>query len=153
GPFPTELTGALGDRLRGTGENPWDEYGTTTGRPRRCGWLDAVSLRYAARLNGMTEMFVNKLDVLSGFDKVKIHVAYTIEGKQVTTMPYDLAALGRAEPVYLELSGWNGDITGARQLPDLPAQARAYVEEISRIVGVTVTGIGVGPARDQMILV
>ncbi|HLY25260.1 MAG TPA: adenylosuccinate synthase [Aggregatilineales bacterium] len=152
GPFPTELFGALGDRLRGTGENPWDEYGTTTGRPRRCGWLDAVSLRYAARLNGMTELFLNKLDVLSDLDMVKIAVAYAIDGKRVTTMPYDLAVLAKAEPVYLELSGWKGDITGARKLNDLPTQARAYVEEVSRIVGVTVTGIGVGPARDQMVL-
>jgi adenylosuccinate synthase len=152
GPFPTELTGELGDRLRGTGEKPWDEFGTTTGRPRRCGWLDLVILRYARRLNGLTELVINKLDVLSGFDTLKIAVAYKIEGKQVTALPYDLMTLGKAEPVYEELPGWTEDIMNTRHLTDLPKNARRYIDRIQEIVGVPITSIGVGPARDQVIL-
>ncbi len=151
GPFPTELSGALGDRLRGTGENLWDEYGTTTGRPRRCGWLDAVVLHFAARLNGLTELVVNKLDVLSGLDELKIAVAYTVDGKRVDTLPYDLAAQARAEPIYEALPGWQEDITGMRRLADLPANACRYIETIQRIVEVPVSMVGVGPARDQTI--
>lgn len=152
GPFPTELTGALGDRLRGTGENPWDEFGTTTGRPRRCGWLDGVALRAAARLNGMTEFTLNKLDVLSGLETIKLAVAYIIDGKQTTAMPYDLITLGKAEPVYEELTGWSGDITGLRKFSDLPTNAQNYVRRIERLTDVPVLSIGVGPARDQVIL-
>ncbi len=100
GPFPTELSDALGDRLRGTGENPWDEFGTTTGRPRRCGWLDMVIIRHAVRINGLTDLVMNKLDILSGFEELKIATAYTIHGARVTTLPYDLALLAAAEPIY-----------------------------------------------------
>jgi len=152
GPFPTELHGALGDRLRGTGENPWDEYGTTTGRPRRCGWLDMVILRYAARRNGLTELVLNKMDVLSGLDEIKIATGYTIDGQEVHTMPYDLVVMGRAEPIYESLPGWSEDITQARRLPDLPANARRYIARIEEILGVPISAIGVGPARDQVVL-
>ncbi len=152
GPFPTELSGPLGDRLRGTGENPWDEYGTTTGRPRRCGWLDGVVLRFAARLNGISEFVINKLDVLSGLDELKIAVAYNVDGKRVTTLPYDLAKLSRAEPIYETLPGWREDISRVRRLADLPANACRYVESIQRVAGAPVTAIGVGPARDQVVL-
>ncbi len=152
GPFPTELDGPLGDRLRGTGENPWDEFGTTTGRPRRCGWLDGVVLRAAARLNGMTELTLNKLDILSGLETVKLAVAYLIDGKRTTAMPYDLMTLAKAEPVYEELPGWSGDITGLRKFADLPSNAQTYLKRIESLVGVPVASVGVGPARDQVIL-
>lgn len=152
GPFPTELTSPLGDRLRGTGENPWDEYGTTTGRPRRCGWLDAVTLRYAARLNGLTELVINKLDVLSCLDEVKIATAYQIGSKRINTIPYNLRELDRAEPIYESVPGWTEDISDLRRLEDLPANARQYIDRIEHIVGVPIVSIGVGPARDQVIL-
>ena len=151
GPFPTELSGALGDRLRGTGENPWDEYGTTTGRPRRCGWLDALLMRYSARLNGFTELIVNKLDVLSGLRELAIAVAYTIDGKRVTTMPSDWELLARAEPVYETLPGWSEDITGIRNAADLPQNARDYLKHIEKLIGVPIASIGVGPERNQLI--
>jgi len=152
GPFPTELDGPLGDRLRGTGDNLWDEFGTTTGRPRRCGWLDAVILRYSARLNGLTELILNKLDVLGGFETLKIAVAYDLDGKRTTALPYDLAALERAVPVYDVLPGWTGNISGTRTLEGLPEEARRYVARVQEIMGIPITAIGVGPARDQVIL-
>ncbi len=153
GPFPTELDNDVGDRLRGTGENPWDEFGTTTGRARRCGWLDAVILRYAARINGLTELVINKLDVLSGFDELKIAVGYEVDGTPITTMPYDLEVLARAEPVYDTLPGWHENIMGITMLEDLPDAAQNYITHIERVVGVPIRSIGVGPARDQVILV
>ncbi len=152
GPFPTELTDALGDRLRGTGENPWDEFGTTTGRPRRCGWLDGVILRYSARINGLTELVINKLDVLSGLDELKIAVAYQIDGAQVKTIPYDLEVLARAKPVYETFPGWTENIMDMKTLAELPRAARDYIAHIERIVGVPISAIGVGPAREQVIV-
>ncbi|HVO41357.1 MAG TPA: adenylosuccinate synthase [Aggregatilineales bacterium] len=152
GPFPTEQDNAIGDRLRGTGDNPWDEYGTTTGRPRRCGWLDTVVLRYAARLNGLTELVVNKLDVLGGLPEIKLASAYLIDGVRVTTVPYDLDVLARAEPVYETLKGWTADLSGVRHLADLPKETRAYIDRIQAVTGVPITAIGVGPARDQVVL-
>ncbi len=151
GPFPTELHDALGDRLRGTGENPWDEFGTTTGRPRRCGWLDAVVLRYATRINGLTELVINKLDVLSGLDKLKIAVAYDVNGQRTTTLPYDLKVLERAQPIYETVPGWSEPISGAHRLADLPANARRYIDTIRQVVGVRISMIGVGPERNQII--
>ena len=152
GPFPTELDGALADRLRGTGENPWDEYGTTTGRPRRCGWLDAVILRYAVRLTGLTELVLNKLDVLSGMPELKIAVAYDIDGKRTNNLPYALAAFNRAQPVYETLPGWTEDVTRARRMSDLPANACRYIEKLQQIINIPITSIGVGPARDQVVI-
>lgn len=151
GPMPTELSGPLADRLRGTGENFWDEYGTTTGRPRRCGWFDAVAVRYAARLNGFTEMFVTKLDILSGFDTVQVAVAYEVDSQRLDTPPAALNDLARARPIYETLPGWQEDISGARTAAALPAAARTYIARIAELCETPVTAVSVGPARDQLI--
>lgn len=151
GPMPTELSGELADRLRGTGENFWDEYGTTTGRPRRCGWVDAVVLRYAAQVNGFTELLLTKLDVLSGFDELKIAVAYTIDGKQVDFPPSTVVELERAEPVYETLPGWHVDISRVRQASELPEAAARYIDRISQLAETRVRTVSVGPERDQLV--
>ncbi len=152
GPFPTELTDELGDRLRGTGANPWDEYGTTTGRPRRCGWLDAVILRYAARVNGLTGLALTKLDILSGFETVKIAVAYDYRGERLEHFPTEADVLARCRPIYEELPGWSEDLTAARRWEELPPAARRYVERVEALTGVPVRLIGVGPGREQTIV-
>jgi adenylosuccinate synthase len=151
GPMPTELTGQLGEKLRGTGAHPWDEFGTTTGRPRRCGWLDAVTLRYAHRINGLTEMAITKLDILSRFDTLKICVAYELDGQRLDTFPTDLSVLGRCRPIYETLPGWAQDITGARTFADLPRQACEYVARVEALLGIPATFISVGPGRAQTI--
>ena len=151
GPMPTELSGALADRLRGTGENFWDEFGTTTGRPRRCGWLDAVVLRYAALVNGFTELLLTKLDVLSGFDELKIAVAYTIDGERVDFPPSTISELERAQPIYETLAGWHVDISRVRQVNDLPEAAAHYIERISELAETRVRTVSVGPERDQLV--
>lgn len=147
GPFPTELFDTTGDRLRKAGA----EYGTTTGRPRRCGWQDALILRYAARVNGLTELVLTKLDVLSGLDEIKIAVAYELDGQRITSMPLDAAAMARALPVYETLPGWQEDISGARRLEDLPDHARRYVARLADLSGVRISMISVGPEREQAI--
>lgn len=152
GPFPTELRGELGDRLRGTGANPWDEYGTTTGRPRRCGWLDTVILRYAARVNGLTGLVMTKLDILSGFDKLQIADGYTHKGSTLCELPSNLEVFAGCEPVYRSLDGWSEDIMGMREFGSLPGAARAYIEQVEQQVGIPVELITVGPARDQTIV-
>lgn len=151
GPMPTELTGELGERLRGTGAHPWDEFGTTTGRPRRCGWLDAVTLRYALRVNGLTEMAITKLDILSRFETLKICVAYELDGQQVDAFPTDLTVLARCRPVYETLPGWGQDITRARTFEELPSQARRYVERLEELLIIPAIYISVGPGREQTI--
>jgi adenylosuccinate synthase len=151
GPMPTELEGELGNRLRGTGENFWDEYGTTTGRPRRCGWLDLVVLRYAAQVNGFTELLMTKLDVLSGFDEIRIAASYRINGKDHRYPPNTLAELACAEPVYETLPGWEDDITGVRRAADLPAATHTYIRRVSELCDVPVTAVCVGPAREQLV--
>ena len=151
GPFPTELTGPLGEQIRGTGDQPWDEYGTTTGRPRRCGWLDLVILRYAARINGLTELAITKLDVLSSFDHIPICVAYEVEGHRLEEFPSRTTELARCRPIYEELPGWERDIMALRAWEDLPPAAQAYVEFIEERVGVPVTFISTGPEREQTI--
>jgi adenylosuccinate synthase len=151
GPMPTELTGPLGEKLRGTGAHFWDEFGTTTGRPRRCGWLDGVPLRYAQRINGLTEIAITKLDILSRFESLKICVAYELDGQRIETFPTDLAVLARCRPLYETLPGWHVDITHARTFADLPQQAREYVKRIEDFLGIPASHIGVGPARDQTI--
>ena len=151
GPMPTELTGSLGERLRGTGAQPWDEFGTTTGRPRRCGWLDGVTLRHATRVNGLTEIAITKLDVLSGFDELEVCVAYRLDGQTIETYPADLRTLARCHPIYETLPGWSSDITQARAFDDLPEQARRYVARIEELAGVPASCISVGPGRDQTI--
>jgi adenylosuccinate synthase len=151
GPMPTELSGPLGDALRGTGENPWDEFGTTTGRPRRCGWLDLVLLRYAARLNGLTGLVVTKLDVLTGLDPLRVCVGYHYQGQQWEEVPFGPNALDEVEPIYVDLSGWSEDITGAREPADLPPAARAYLDFITEQSGVPIVLASVGPERDQAV--
>ncbi|MFN2177993.1 MAG: adenylosuccinate synthase [Candidatus Promineifilaceae bacterium] len=152
GPFPTELDGDAASRLRGTGENPWDEYGTTTGRPRRVGWLDLVILYHARRVNSLTEFVVTKLDILSGLDEIPVCVAYELDGERIKHIPADLDQLGRCRPVYETVPGWQEDIMQARRLSDLPANARRYVDFIAEKTGVPVSYISVGPAREQFIV-
>jgi adenylosuccinate synthase len=156
GPFPTELLDAVGDQIRDVG----GEYGTTTGRPRRCGWLDLVILRYAARINGLDEIALTKLDVLSGLERLKVAVAYERDGERADQNPIDvfpaefgMDALVQWSPVYEELPGWSEDITGVRRREDLPSAAREYVTLIEEQVGVPVTLIGVGPEREQAITI
>jgi adenylosuccinate synthase len=151
GPFPTEAFGEEAERLRGTGENPWDEFGTTTGRPRRCGWLDLVLLRYAIRVNGLTELALTKLDVLSGLSTIKLCTAYTSEGKTHSELPLGPADLAPFRAVYEELPGWSEDVSGARAFGELPAAARHYVRRIEALSGVPVSLISVGPERSQII--
>jgi adenylosuccinate synthase len=152
GSMPTELTGELGERLRGTGSQPWDEFGTTTGRPRRCGWLDGVALRYAVRVNGLTEMVITKLDVLSGFDSIQLCVAYELDGRRIETFPTDLSILDRCQPVYETLPGWDEEISSARAIVDLPQRARDYVARIEDMVGIPAACISVGPGREQTVV-
>ena len=150
GPFPTELDDATGDRLREAG----GEVGTTTGRPRRCGWLDLVALKYAVRLNGMTGLAITKLDVLSGINPLRVCVRYRgAEGAQFEEFPYHQSVLHHAAAEYEELPGFEEDITGARSEDDLPEAAREYLRYIADFVGVPVALIGVGPGREQVIWV
>ena len=147
GPFPTELLDADGDHLVEVGH----EYGTTTGRRRRAGWLDAVALRYAVQVNGLSELALTKLDVLGGLNPLRIAVAYECNGETLTRFPADAATLARCQPVYEELSGWKEDISAARAFDDLPQAARAYVARIEELAGVPATLISVGPEREQTI--
>jgi adenylosuccinate synthase len=151
GPFPTEAFGAEAERLRGTGSNPWDEFGTTTGRPRRCGWLDLVLLRYAVRVNGLTELVLTKMDVLSGLDEVRLCSAYAAGGQEYQELPLGPADLAPFQPVYETMPGWSEDVSGARSLHDLPAAARHYVQRIEELTGVPVSLISVGPERSQIV--
>jgi adenylosuccinate synthase len=145
GPFPTELTGDRGDWLRKTGH----EYGVTTGRPRRTGWFDAVIARYATRVNGITDYFLTKLDVLSGLERVPVCVAYEINGKRYDEVPMTQTEFHHAVPVYEYLDGWWEDISAAKEFGDLPGNAQAYVRTIEGMIGAPLCGIGVGPRRDQ----
>ena len=151
GPFPTELSGDLAMRLRGTGANPWDEYGTTTGRPRRVGWLDGVLLLYAARINGISELAVTKLDILSGLESLKLCTAYRRDGKTLTDLPFGPADLSPYEPVYEELPGWSEDVSGVRKWADLPSTAKKYLERIEALCGVPIRLVSVGPERQQLV--
>jgi adenylosuccinate synthase len=145
GPFPTEDLGPEGERMGERGQ----EFGTTTGRKRRCGWFDAVVLRYASRLNGLTEVFLTKLDVLSGFPTVKVCVAYRSGGELHQELPANQTTFHKAEPVWEELPGWAEEITGATSFEDLPANARAYVRRLEELGGAPVSVVSVGPAREQ----
>ena len=149
GPFPTELHDAAGEQLRQAGR----EYGTTTGRPRRCGWFDAVIGRYATRVNGVTDFVLTKLDVLTGLDTVPVCVAYEVDGQRVDEMPMTQTDFHHAVPIYEELPGWDEDITGARTLDDLPANARAYVLRLEEMIGRPISVVGVGPDRDASVVV
>ncbi|MFN2227175.1 MAG: adenylosuccinate synthase [Anaerolineae bacterium] len=151
GAMPTELTGELGQLLRGTGTQPWDEFGTTTGRPRRCGWLDGVALRYALRINGLTEMAITKLDILSRVETLQVCVAYDLDGERIETIPAHPAELARCRPVYETLPGWKTDISDLRSFEALPRAAQDYVAFVEDLAGIPVALISVGPARDQTI--
>jgi adenylosuccinate synthase len=151
GPFPTEVFEDLALRLRGTGANPWDEYGTTTGRPRRVGWLDGVLLRYAVRINGLTELVITKLDILSGFETLKLCVGYKRDGKTLSDLPFGPSSLEAFEPAYEELPGWSEDVSHARRMEDLPTAARNYLTRLSILAGVPVSLVSVGPEREQIV--
>jgi len=147
GPFPTELIDATGDALRAKGH----EYGTTTGRPRRCGWFDAVVLRYSHMINDFTYLNLTKLDVLDDLDEVKLAVAYKHEGKTLESFPASLEVLERVEVVYETMPGWRCDTSNARTFSDLPANAQAYVLRIEQLVGSPIRYIGVGAGRESMV--
>src|SRR3954468_21228046 len=147
GPFPTELFDDHGEFLRKTGA----EYGTTTGRPRRCGWFDAVIARYAARVNGVTDFVLTKLDVLTGLEQVPVCVAYDVDGVRHDEMPVNQTDFHHATPIYEELDGWWEDITECRSFEELPANAQAYVLRVEELIGARVSAIGVGPGRDEII--
>ncbi len=152
GPMPTEDNSEeVLMRLRGTGENYWDEFGTTTGRPRRCGWLDTVLLRYSAMVNGLTELMLTKMDILSGFDELKIAIAYDVDGKRYEVPPGTIKELERAVPVYETVPGWHEDISGAQTLDDLPEAAIAYIKRVEELCDVPVKMVSVGPERHQVV--
>ncbi len=147
GPFPTELEDATGERLRALGH----EFGATTGRPRRCGWFDAVALKYSAIVNGITRIAVTKLDVLDSFDAINVCTGYELAGRKLRAFPTDAKTLEKVRPVYETFPGWRSDIAGARVPGELPPNARAYVETLGRITGTKVWLVSVGPRRDQTI--
>jgi adenylosuccinate synthase len=151
GPFPTEISDELAVHLRGTGVNPWDEFGTTTGRPRRVGWLDSVLLRYAVRVNGLNELTLTKLDILSGLNPLKICTAYRSGGHIFHDLPFGPSDLGQFEPVYEELPGWEADIRSTRRWAELPLHAREYIQRIEELCGVAVRLVSVGPERQQVV--
>ena len=149
GPFPTELLDVKGEQLRNAGA----EFGTTTGRPRRCGWFDAPVARYAARVNGVTDFVLTKLDVLTGMDEVPVCVAYEIDGTRVDEVPTNQAEFARAVPIYETFPGWTEDISSARTLEDLPRNARDYVAALEQMINAPISVIGVGPGRDETVVV
>ena len=152
GPFPTELFDDLALRLRGTGANDWDEFGTTTGRPRRVGWLDLVLLRYACRINGFTELAITKLDILSGLESLKLCSGYRVNEDVYPDLPLGPADLSGYEPVYEEIPGWEEDISGIRSWNDLTERAQNYINQIEELTGIPVKIISVGPERSQVII-
>lgn len=148
GPFPTELTDSIGEQIRRVGK----EYGTVTGRPRRCGWFDAVAVRYTSALSDADSISLMLLDVLSGLDEVKVCTAYDVDGQRLDHFPSDAQVLGRCQPIYTTIPGWKEDISKVRKLSDLPPAARRFVDAISGAVGLPVSIVSVGPDRDQTIL-
>ena len=148
GPFPTELLDETGDRMIDIG----GEYGVVTGRRRRCGWLDAVALRYSARVNGLTEIALTKLDILSHFDPIKIAIAYESDGTRYDEFPRQQSVLYHCTPIYEELEGWNVDISKVTSYDDLPDAARRYVEHVEELCGVRVSSVGVGPGREATLM-
>ncbi len=151
GPFPTELEDETGERLRQVG----GEFGVTTGRPRRCGWVDTVILRYAAQVNGLTDIAFTKLDILSGLPTLRIAVAYDVHGERHTRFPAEWGSdiLAQCTPIYEDMPGWTEAIRAIRHREDLPANAQAYVTRVEALIGVPITFISVGPQRDAMIVV
>ncbi|OGW56792.1 MAG: adenylosuccinate synthase [Nitrospirae bacterium RBG_16_43_8] len=148
GPFPTEIKDSLGEKIREKG----GEYGATTGRPRRCGWLDMVALKYAARVNGFSGIVLTKLDILDGLEKIKICTAYRFEGKLYEEFPKELNILEKCEPVYEEVSGWKENTGGVKSFEELPSTAQLYVKEIERMLNVKVRIISSGQKRDELIM-
>ena len=148
GPFPTELFDENGEFLRATGH----EYGTTTGRPRRCGWYDAPIARYSARINGVTDFVLTKLDVLTGLEQIPVCVAYEVDGKRVDEMPVSQTDFHHAKPIYEYFPGWTEDISTARTMADLPKNAQDYIAKLESLSGARISAIGVGPARDAIIV-
>ena len=149
GPFPTELFDEMGEQLRTTG----GEFGVNTGRPRRTGWYDAVMARHASRINGFTDYFLTKLDVLTGIEQIPVCVAYDVDGVRHDEMPMTQTEFHHAKPIFEHFDGWTENITGCRTLEDLPANARAYVEALESMSGTRMSAIGVGPDRDDTIVV
>jgi adenylosuccinate synthase len=149
GPFPTELKDERGIQLRESGK----EFGSTTGRPRRCGWLDLVALRYALALNGCTSLCLTKLDVLGGVNPIKVAVGYRLDGEEIQSFPADLRQLARIEPVYEELEGWDEEIDGIREKDSLPKQTRTYINRLETLLNIPVDIVSVGPGRAETIMV
>ena len=147
GPFPTELLDQTGEDLRQAG----GEFGVTTGRPRRCGWYDAVVARYAARVNGLTGIVLTKLDVLTGYKQIPVCVAYDVDGRRVDEMPADQTSFHHAKPIYEELPGWEEDITGCRRFEELPVNAQAYVRRLEELAACRISVVGVGAGREASI--
>ncbi len=147
GPFPTELLDVTGDRLREAGA----EFGATTGRPRRCGWLDLFALRYSAMVNGITEIILTKLDVLNGFEQLQVCTGYEVDGRAVRHFPSDCATLERVQPVYRTLDGWNRDLADVRSFEQLPAETKEYIRTIEEYVGARVSMLSIGPGREEVI--
>jgi adenylosuccinate synthase len=148
GPFPSELTDAVGERMREIG----GEYGSTTGRPRRCGWFDLLGCRHAIRTSGVTEVAITKLDVLDTFETVRICTGYRVGSRTLAAFPSDLRSLEEGKPVYRDMPGWKKPTTAARKIGDLPAPARAYLRELEKELGVKVSMVSVGPERNQTVL-
>jgi adenylosuccinate synthase len=148
GPFPTELFDADGEKIRAVGS----EFGATTGRPRRCGWFDALVLRYAVRLNGLTGVALTKLDVLDDFDTIKICTGYAYNGQVLDELPANLEVFSQCKPVYEELPGWKTDITQVRRFEDLPVNAQAYVKRLEELIGCPMVLVSVGPGRESTII-
>jgi adenylosuccinate synthase len=148
GPFPTELFDEWGERLRSVG----GEFGTTTGRERRCGWFDAPVARYATRINGLTDIFLTKLDVLTGIKEIPVCVAYEVDGKRVDEVPVSQTDFHHAKPIYEIYPGWDEDITGAKKFEDLPKNAQDYVRALEKLSGTRISAIGVGPDRNATIV-
>ncbi len=149
GPFPTELKDGTGERLRKTG----GEYGATTGRPRRCGWLDLVSLRYSIRVNGIASIAITKLDVLDEFDEIKVCTAYQAGDRTIEHFPTDVQTLDNIQPVYRSFQGWNGPTSGIRSYAKLPVRARRYIETLQRLLKTRIVMVSVGARRDQTLIV
>jgi adenylosuccinate synthase len=147
GPFPTEITDALGDKIRERG----GEYGATTGRPRRCGWLDMVILRHSARINGLTGIAITKLDILDGIDVIKICTSYRHKGKTYEEFPKEISIFEECEPVYEAVSGWNASTIATKDFNRLPKTAKAYIRKIEKMLGVKVQIISTGQRRDELI--
>lgn len=148
GPFPTELKDSLGEKIRKVGA----EFGATTGRPRRCGWFDAVLAQYSHRINGYSAINLTKLDVLSGLQELKIAVAYKYKGSRITEFPFDISTLQNCEPEYIELKGWSENLDNAKTFKDLPKNCQRYIKTIEKLIKCPIAFIGIGPNRQQMII-